>query len=65
MSKTLRTIVLIIMIAAAAFSVYAAATYPRTVVIFQVSFTIGADVGRETFEVPVVNDKEVRATFRS
>lgn len=56
MSKTLRAIVLII-IAAAVFSVYAAGTYPRTVVSFQVSFTIGADVRRETFVVPAMNDK--------
>ena len=57
MSETLKMVVLIIVIAATAFSVYAAATYPRTVVSFQVSFTIGADVRREAFEVPVMNDR--------
>ena len=57
MSKTLRIILLFLITVAASFSVYAAATYPRTVVSFQVSFTIGADLRRETFEVPAMNDK--------
>ena len=57
MSKTLKAIVLLLIIGAAAFSVYAAATYPRSVVGFQVSFTIGADLRKETFEVPAMNDR--------
>ena len=57
MSKTLKAIVLLLAIGAAAFSVYAAATYPRTVVGFQVSFTIGADLRKEAFEVPAMNDR--------
>jgi len=39
MSKSLKAIVLIVIIVAAVFGVYAAVTFPRTVVNFPVSFT--------------------------
>lgn len=35
--------------------IYAALTYPRTIVSFPVSFTIGADVQRKEFDVPVLH----------
>ena len=57
LSKTLRATVFLLIIVVAAFGVYAAATYPRTAVGFQVSFTIGADVRRASFEVPSMNNK--------
>lgn len=38
------------------FAAYLALTYPRVLVSFSVSFTIGADVKRVEFEVPFLHD---------
>ena len=52
MSRALKAIVLIVIIVAAAFGVYAAVTFPRTVVSFPVSFTVGAEKEENEFDVP-------------
>lgn len=51
-SKALKAIVLIVIIVAAVFGVYAAVTFPRTVVSFPVSFTAGITNKHEEFDVP-------------
>jgi len=53
--KTSMVFLLIAVVIAAILSVYAAFTYPRDVVSFQVSFTIGADVQRREFDVPILH----------
>ncbi len=55
-SKAFKAIVLILVIIVAAFFVYAIATYPRTVINFQVSFTVGADVQQREFDMPFLHD---------
>ena len=55
MSKTL-VLVMIIVIAGAA-GIYSALTYPRAVLDFPVSFTVGADVTRRAFNVPILNGR--------
>jgi hypothetical protein len=57
LSKTLKAVVLVIVIALAAFVVYAALTYPRTVVSFPVSFTAGAETKTEQFDVPLLHEQ--------
>ena len=47
----------IVAIIVVVFGAYAALTYPRNVVSFTVSFTTGADVQRELFSTPWLNDK--------
>ena len=54
-SKTLRVVVLIAVLVVVALGVYAALTYPKTVVSFPVSFTIGADVEHREFNVPLLH----------
>lgn len=55
LSKTLKAVVLIIVIVIAAFVVYAVLTFPRTVVSFPVSFTAGFDTKTEQFDVPILH----------
>jgi len=52
MSRALKALVLIVIIVAAVFSVYAAVTFPRTVVSFPASFTAGITTKHEKFDVP-------------
>jgi hypothetical protein len=56
MSKIVVEVLLILVFAAVALSAYFALAYPRTVVSFPVAFTIGADVERREFTVPVFHD---------
>jgi hypothetical protein len=57
-SKKLTTksvLVLVVMIIVVLFVAYLAVTYPRVIVDFSVSFTVGADVRRVEFEVPYLH----------
>ena len=54
-SKSLRAVVLIVVLLVVALCVYAALTYPKTVVSFPVSFTWGADVEHREFDVPLLH----------
>jgi len=52
-SNTFMVVILIVVLVLVALGVYAAITYPKTVVSFPVSFTIGADMEHREFEVPL------------
>ena len=56
-SKTVMAVAAIIIVLAAAFAVYAGATYPRTIVSIPVSFTIGADLTTGGFDQSILNDQ--------
>jgi hypothetical protein len=56
-SKTLTAVAAIIIVLAAAFTIYSGATYHRTIVNIPVSFTIGADVATGEFDQSVLNDQ--------
>ena len=56
-SRALKVIVLIIIVAVAAASLYLLLTFPKSVVSFPVSFTIGADVERKEFSVPILHER--------
>ncbi len=56
-SKGLGAALIIVIVLVAGFSIYASFTYPRAVVSYPVSFTVGADAVRQQFEVPMWNDK--------
>jgi hypothetical protein len=61
--KVAVTILAVIIVAVAAFS---ALTYPRAILNFPVSFTLGADVEHQTFEVPVLDGAvQVQVTVNS
>ena len=65
-SKAVLTVVAIIIVLAAAFTLYTGATYPRTIVNVPVSFTIGADVTTGSFDQPILNDKvQVQVAFQN
>lgn len=51
----MKTLLLIIVLAAIVFTVFAALTYPRTVFSFSVAFTIGADSRKKDFDVPLLH----------
>jgi len=55
-SKALKATVLIAVIIVAAFVAYALITYPRTLINFTVSFTVGADVQQKEFDMPFLQD---------
>lgn len=55
MTKALKPVVLIVIAVVAVFAVYAAVTFPTTVLNFPVSFTVGADVERREFDVPILH----------
>jgi len=55
--RRLGAVVIIAVLAGAAFAVYAALTYPRTVVSFPVSFTIGADLEHREFDMPLLHGR--------
>ena len=54
-SKTLKIVALVFVILFLSVGVYAALTSPRTIVSFSVSFTIGADVERKEFDLPILH----------
>ena len=54
-SMSVRALLLVTVIVGAFFIAYMAITYPRVIVSFPVSFTIGADVKRVEFEVPFLH----------
>jgi len=56
MSKTLKTVVLIAVLAVVILGVYAALTYPKTVISFPVNFTIGANVEHREFDMPLLHE---------
>jgi len=56
-SKMLIAVVLIAVVVIAAVVAYAALTYPRAVLNFPVSFTIGADVEHKEFNMPFLNNQ--------
>jgi len=56
-SKTVMAVAAIIIVLAAAFAIYAGATYPRMIVSIPVSFTIGADVTTGSFDQSILNDQ--------
>ncbi len=51
-SKTGKIVALILIVTMAVVGIFAALTYPRSIVNFSVSFTIGAQTEREDCEVP-------------
>jgi hypothetical protein len=53
--KALTAVVLIAVLVVVALGVYAAITYPKTVVSFPVSFTWGADVENKELDVPLLH----------
>ncbi len=53
--QRLRAMVVIAVLAGTAFAAYAALTYPKTVVSFPVSFTIGADLEQREFNMPLLH----------
>lgn len=55
-TRMLKVIVLIAVVGGASMGVYLFLTYPRSVVNFPVSFTIGAGVERRTFTVPIFHE---------
>ena len=54
-SMAIKALLLVTIIVGAFFVVYIVITYPRVIVSFPVSFTIGADVKRVEFEVPFLH----------
>jgi hypothetical protein len=54
-SKISRVVVLISALVVVALGVYAVFTYPKTVVSFPVSFTMGADVENREFDMPLLH----------
>ncbi len=55
-ARVLLVIVLIIIIGGAVAGLYMVLAYPRSVVSFPVSFTIGADIERKEFSVPIFHE---------
>jgi len=54
-SKNMKIILLVAVLAAVVFAVFAALTFPRTVVSFSVAFTIGADRKEKEFDLPLLH----------
>jgi len=54
-SRGLKIAVLIVILIIAGVSVFAALTYPRTVLSFPLSFTVGAQTERREFNVPMLH----------
>ena len=54
-SRSKKVLGLVVIIIVVLFVVYLAVTYPRVIVDFSVSFTVGADVRRVEFEVPYLH----------
>jgi hypothetical protein len=55
-TRMLKVIALIAIIGGASIGIYMFLTYPRSVVTFPVSFTIGADAERRKFAVPILHE---------
>ena len=65
-SKALIAVGAILIVIVAVFAVYAAITYPRTIVSIPVSFTVGADSTRTAFDQPSLNDEvQVQVTVQN
>jgi hypothetical protein len=65
-SKPVIALATIVIIIVAAFAIYAGATYPRTTVSTQVSFTIGAESKTIAFDQPFLDDKaQVQVTIQN
>jgi hypothetical protein len=56
MSKTWIVVLMVAALAVTSLGTYAALTFPRSVVSFPVSFTIGAEVEQREFEVPAMHE---------
>jgi len=56
-SSTLKIVAAIVIVVVVVVGAYAALTFPRAVVDFQVSFTMGVDRELKRFEVPALHDK--------
>jgi hypothetical protein len=64
-SKTSKTAALVLVVIVAAVAIFAVFTYPRVVVRFSVSFTVGAESEQQDFEVGFLHSQvqiEVRVT---
>ena len=57
MKTVLKIVVAVVAVLLAIVGILGAFTFPREVLTFSISFTIGADVKRETMEVPFMNDR--------
>ncbi len=57
LSRALMVIMLIVIVGVASTGLYLFLTFPKSVVSFPVSFTIGADVERREFSIPVLHDR--------
>jgi hypothetical protein len=57
MKTILKIAVAVVVVLLATVSILGALTFPREVLAFPVSFTIGADVKREVMQVPFMNDR--------
>jgi hypothetical protein len=55
-TRTLKVLALIVIVGGASIGIFMFLTYPRSVVNFPVSFTIGADVERRKFSVPILHE---------
>lgn len=56
MSRTWIVVLMVVALMVTTLGTYAALTFPRNVVSFPVSFTIGADVENREFEVPALHE---------
>jgi hypothetical protein len=56
MKHNLKIIAALVIILIATMGFYSILTYPTTLLAFPVSFTIGADVEREQFNIPILHD---------
>jgi len=56
-STTFKVAVLVAILIVTIVGVYAALTYPRTLIDFPVSFTLGADVERKEFDVSILHSQ--------
>ncbi len=64
--KALTALVAVILVIVIIFAVYGGLTYPRTIISFSVSFTVGADSKTTGFDQQILDDKvQVQATVQS
>jgi len=65
-SRKVKAVLAIVLLAVAVFAVFAAWTYPETVVRFSVSFTVGTSVRTEGFQAPFLHGlAQVRVTVET
>ncbi len=66
LSKTMKIILLVAVLAATVFAVFGVITFPRTIVGFSVAFTIGADRKEKEFDLPLLHGlAQVEVTVQS